>query len=41
MTVDIFEGHGEGFKGSYDVVSRWEIKKENNEWKVTKITEAI
>lgn len=40
-TAEYLDGYGEGFKGSYDVVSRWEIKKENNEWKVTKITEAI
>lgn len=40
-TVEYLDSQGEAIKGCYDAVSRWEIKKDGSEWKVTKITEAI
>lgn len=40
-SVDYYDKAGERIYGCYDVVSRWEIKKDGSEWKVVKITEAI
>lgn len=38
-SVHYIDKQGKEIQGTYDALSRWEIKKEGSKWKVTKITE--